>query len=461
LSSQDKPTPVKKTPPEGTAPRTKLWTALTERVHDHRTLIHFSTASVAFNLTTMLANIIILRWIGPADMGLWQLLLLIQSYSLVVQCGVFNGLNRELPFRMGTGDDNAVKEFAGTTQSVAIGGGIILLIGGLGSLLFIDDTTKRYTTAIVFLCSAENLYVNYLAVTYRADKAFRTLTWLRVFQAAVTLLTLPLVCYFGFAGLIGRYLLITTAAMSLNHAWRPIHVRPSFIWQRALTLLKVGVPVYILGYIVTVADTFPQVLLSGSGTKMVGLFSPVSATITMMQMLPVSIAQYIYPHMSYRFGKTGDPATLWPIAWKTSVGLLVLLLPVLPIGIALIPWVLRAYFPQYADAAGAVKFGLMSGMFLGASISMTALFSLKAWFWAGVYSVGRAVSTYVLLLLMIWCWTSRLEAVAAGYMLAQAFAFALAMFCIYRATHPKKPISIPPSAEMEKEPEISGPYNAS
>jgi hypothetical protein len=163
--------------------------------------------------------------------------------------------------------------------------------------------------------------------------------------------------------------------------------------------------------------------------------------------------------MSYRFGKTGDPATLWPIAWKTSVGLLIIFLPVLPLGMVIIPWLLREYFPQYVAAAGAVKFGLMSGMFLGASISMTAMYSLKAWFWAGVYAVGRAVSTYVMMLLMIRCWASRLEAVAAGYTLAQAFAFALAMFCIYRATHAKTAISIPPSAEMEEGPEISGPCN--
>ncbi len=210
-----------------------------------------------------------------------------------------------------------------------------------------------------------------------------------------------------------------------------------FSWRHAVTLLKVGLPVYACTYLFILGDTFPQVvLLAGkNGFTMVGLFAPVGATITLMQMIPTSIAQYIYPKMSYRFGQTGDPRSLWPMAWKTSLGLVVLFLPALPVGMFAIPWVLREWFSNYADCAGAIKWGLVSGMFLGASISVNALFSLKAWLWSGVYAVGRMVSAYVLPLLMLWWMSDVLEAVALGYMLAQAFAFALAIYCIYRATH--------------------------
>jgi hypothetical protein len=456
LTSQDKATSVETTSLERSVLRARLWNAVTARVREHRTLLHFSTASVAYELTTMLSKIVILRWIAPADMGLWLSLLLIQTYSAFVQLGMFSGLNRELPFCMGAGDDKSAKELAGTAQSVAIAGAVVLALSALPPLLFVHQNARAsYGAAVVFLCAAEAVYQTYLSVTYRADRAFQKLAWLTLFQACMVIVTLPLVYFFGFAGLVGRYAIITTSSVALNHVCRPIRVSSRFVWRAALTLLKVGVPAYACSYILTVADTFPQVaLLSGSGVKLVGLFTPVGATITLMQMIPTAIAQYVYPQMSYRLGQTGDPKTLWPIACKTSFGLMVLLSPLLPIGMVAIPWLIGKFFPDYVASAGAVKFGLMSGMFLGASISINALYSLKAWFWVGVYATGRVVSIYALVLLLLRCWESPLEAVAAGFMFAQAFAFALAMFCIYRATHDNKRSYRVPPPEMEIEMEM-------
>jgi len=412
------------------------WTLLLGRLRNYRVFAQFSFASIVFNVVTMAANIIVLRWVEPEAMGLWQSLFLIQTYSLIVQGGVLNGLNRELPYSMGASDNKIVAELAGTAQSISIGGAALLLLGAVGICFFPLDFDVRLGAAIVLVGSAAYIYWNYLTVTYRADNAFEALGWLRIVQSVFTVVTLPMVYYFGYSGLAYRFLFITLAGVLLNHIYRPLHVPLRFSGSHVVRLLKVGMPIFVSGYLLMVSGTFPRViLLSESGVKLVGLFAPIYAAMTLMQMLPESIAQYIYPHMSYRYGKSGDPKSLWPLAWKMALGIMVISLPGLVVCVWAVPWIIKSFFPLYVESIGAVKWGLMSGIFLGASISVNALFSLKAWLWTGVYTTGRVLSSYLLPLILFYKMSNPLEGIAAGYLIAQGFSFFLAMYCIYRATH--------------------------
>lgn len=417
-------------------PQPSRLTLLMGSLRNYRTLAHFSSASVGLNVATLIANFLILRWLEPETLGLWQSLLLIQTYSLIIQGGVFNGLNRELPYSMGNGDERAVMELAGTAQAVSIFGAILLSICAAGVLFFPLNISIRLGAAVVFICSAGAIYRNYLTVTYRADRAFATLAHIRMVETVMVLFTLPLIYYFEYAGLAGRFVIITFLGVILNHIYRPLHVKTQFSTSHLIRLLKVGLPIYICGYLLTVSSTFPRlILLSEDGLKQVGLFAPVYAVMGMMQMLPESIAQYIYPHMSYRYGKTGDPESLWPMAWKTATGVVVLSLPGLVVCMFAVPWIIEWFFPKYVESAVAIKWGLISGVFLGGAISVNALLSLKAWLWLTVYTAFQVISTFLLSFSLYRIAGNPLEGVAAGYAIAQGLSFPVGMYCIYRATH--------------------------
>jgi O-antigen/teichoic acid export membrane protein len=418
------------------ASQPSLFVRLKGQLFNYKTLVRFSFASVTFNVVTMAANIVILRWLEPETLGLWQSVMLIQSYSFIMQLGALNGLNRELPYTLGAGDDKTVKELAGTAQSIAIMASFLLIAGGIGSWLVLREPMLRYGALVVFFCSAGAIYRNYLTVTYRAEKAFGTLSYILLFESLMAVVTLPLVYYCGYGGLAGRYLFLVILGMSVNYVYRPLHAPVRFKFKHAVTLVKVGLPLYACGYLLTVSGTFPRlILLSESGVKMVGLFAPIYAVMGLMQMIPDSIAQYIYPHMSYKYGQTGDPRSLWPIAWKVAVYPMVVAIPAVLACLLILPWMIEHYFSKYIESIPAVRYGLISGVFLGTVISINALFSLKAWKWSAIYTGFRVVSSYLLPLGMFYFMVNPLEGVAAGFAIAHGLSFVVGLYCIYRATH--------------------------
>jgi O-antigen/teichoic acid export membrane protein len=419
--------------------RPSLFRGLMARLLNYQTLARFSFSTITLNVVTMVANIVILRWLEPEELGLWQSVMLIQSYFFFVHLGSLNGLNRELPYRMGAGEDKAVMELAGTAQSVAIAGAILLISLGIGAWLILPGAMLRWGALAVFLTTASELYRNYLTVTYRAERAFGSLANIILFEAMMAIITLPSVYYFRYWGLAGRYLFLSLFGLAVNFVYRPLHAPVRFRFGHLVTLLKVGLPICITGYLLTISGTFPRVILiTESGEqweRMVGLFAPVYAVINLLQMIPFSMAQYIYPHMSYRYGKTGDPRSLWPIAWKVTMYPLVAAIPAVLAGLLILPWIIGWLFPKYSESIPAVRYGLISGLFLGSSIAISALNSLKAWKWYSIYTGFRVAMSYVLPLAGFFVMSNQLSGVAAGYALAHALSFLLGIFCIFRATH--------------------------
>jgi len=139
--------------------------------------------------------------------------------------------------------------------------------------------------------------------------------------------------------------------------------------------------------------------------------------------------------MSYKYGKTGDPRSLWPVAWKVTVFPLVVTVPAMIVCAVVLPWLIEYVFPKYVESIPAVRYGLISGIFLGSTISINALNSLKAWKWYSIYTGFRVSASYLFPLGFFYIMSNPLAGVAAGFALAHGLSFLLGIYCIYCATH--------------------------
>jgi len=303
---------------------------------------------------------------------------------------------------------------------IVIDGGADLAIGAL----------------IVLVAAAAIIYRTNLFVTYRAAKAFEQLAIIRIWETGVLIVTLPLVCWYQFWGLAAQFLLFSIFGTLAGHIMRPIRVPLRFSWQDLMGLVRVSVLIFIFGYLAGVAHTFPRlILLQGCGIELVGLFAPVYAMIILFRVLPNSIAQYVYPQMSYRLGASNNPRELWPMAWKTSLGIGVVSISFLFFGYMLAPWAIESLAPQYVPSIPAVRWALLSGVLMGALVSINALFSLKAWSLLTLYTAVQLLAIFLFPLLMLGYFIDPLEAVAAGFVAAHVLTFVVGFWCIYRATH--------------------------
>ncbi|HQP89126.1 MAG TPA: hypothetical protein PLL76_22955 [Thermoanaerobaculia bacterium] len=404
------------------------------RIARSGTFLRFTSSAVTLSAVTMLCHIIVLRWLPPEAVGTWQSLLLIGTYAGIASAGATHGLNRELPFLFGTGDSRAVEDLAGTARSIAlVGGGLCLTAIPVGWLVF-EGASERWGAAAVLVGAAAELYRRYLGATYRAGQAFETLARLQAVQTVLTVVTLPLVLWQGYAGLAIQFVFLRSTSAILGHAYRPLRRVGPFRMASLKKLMTSGIPLFLFGYLSDVARSFPRLaLLSLGGVGWVGLFAPANAIIGAIGLIPGSVGTYVYPKMSFTYGKTGRASSIWPMARTTALGALVVGIPVALVMAVVAETLLPRFFPAYSAAVPAVQWTAIGGVFIGASVAVNALASLKAYKWMITFLVSRGA----LLFALPWLGgklTGDITGVAAGMTVAYAVDFVVVVFVVYQAT---------------------------
>src|ERR1700728_1837637 len=118
--------------------RSSLW-SLKEKLLDkeRRAPVLFTASSMAMSAAGMLAGIVVVHYIAPRDMGLWNSVNLAVTYSFFILAGVQNGLSRELPYYLGANNKDMAGHLAATTLFYTVGGCILALVVVSGAIAFL------------------------------------------------------------------------------------------------------------------------------------------------------------------------------------------------------------------------------------------------------------------------------------------------------------------------------------
>lgn len=408
----------------------------------------FAASSIVYSGASLISGLVVLRWIPPTTMGVWQALLVAQAYLQVLRLGVLNGLNRELPYLLGRGERQSA--LAAASSALAFGT-ITSALGSLGFgaamlLLWDRGTVWRLGLAAMAVATLMGFYQSYVQATCRSSLEFRRLAVLQFGQAAL-MITAPLAVFiWGFAGLAWQYVAQGVATAIWAHAIRPIRVRPHLHWPALKALLSTGLPLFAASYLFTVALGFDRVILFAiGGATAVGLYTPAAWVLSAMTVAPAALSAYVYPKMSFQFGQTQDPTTLWMITRRATLTSLVLTFPLVVGGWLVIPWLVRIGFPAYVPAMPAIRLSLLSAwLFMGPLPGTAVLRSLRAWglliAYAAAFVTARAVFP--------WYFSRQgdpITGVAIGCTIASGVASMVGMWACYVATH-RRGIPVPPHA---------------
>ena len=354
----------------------------------------FISMTVGVKVAAALSNFVILAWLRPELIGIWQILAVVQAYASVLGLGIVSAMNRELPFYLGRGDQEQAERIAGTAYSHSI------LISILGLFIFgvyyclspsIDEKwTKAACAASLIWCFSN--YRSYLEGTFRTGAQFGNLSRCQLVETAFGLATLPLVYSFGFDGFLVRNLLVASLGIGLLHILRPIKVKPCVNLESLQKLVTAGVPLFINAYLLSLANGVDRILLAGKGVDQVGLFAPVEAILLTMSTLPQAITSFYYPKMVFEFGKTGDIAKA-----KKAANLLTLVsvassLIVAAICGLFVSVLIDRFLPQYSSIKSAAFIALVTGVLTAAHSSKILFYVLKDWTRLAVYTSCYGVS---------------------------------------------------------------------
>jgi len=387
----------------------------------------------------MFSGVLVVRWVSAEDLGLWRVALLAVPYAMIALAGVNNGLSRDLPYYLGKSDEKTALRLAGTTLFYILGASLLVLLGGIGSLLLFHNRGSKFLFAIatVTVLIILTFYTNYLIVTFRSSKSFKDFSKIKLVEALVTVGTIPLVYYLGYHGILVRVLVLSGLVLFFMHLFRPIRVAPAWDWQSFVLLLKTGMPIFILDYLSTTAATCDRlILLKLGGFEVVGYYYVASMARDAMGIIPGALSEYIYPRMSHSYGQYHDPIRLWKMAVKSSLMVVVFMIPAMVAGWFLMPPVVSKLFPKYTEAVTAAQWLLIGSVFGGATLGRMAIWSMKDWKMATWYQVlGTAFGVAGIILGGYFGKKTPLTGVAIGSLLSQVAWLPIGGYLVYLATH--------------------------
>lgn len=441
-----------------------------EWLRTHGDAAKYTASSVFRTVVMFVASLVTVRVIAPHELGMWNSMSLLTSYVLLIQAGIINGLSRELPFQLGADKPEIARRLVGTSQTFILGVSILIMVGGVSALFLYHSRNAAvlFSIAAVTIVTVTTYYQNYLTVTFRSKSSFGSLARVQLWTAGLMLISVPLIVYWRYDGMLFRIILVSLVGSLLFHAARPIKV--GLLWDRSAfkTLMMTGLPIFALAYVESISMTADRVvLLKVGGVEQVGYYSLALYTWQGFTVIPLSLAAYIYPRMSYSYGKNSDPRVLWTMAWKTTLGVFAIMTPICIVGWMAVPVAVTLLFPNYVAGIPATQGLLCAAVFYGASIGVNALWSMKAWRYMVAYQVVGSSFRIIGPVAGVFMASSPTIGVAYGTLVAYAGSSVVGLLLTYVATHRSYLVhrsestrdDSPPVGSMRiNEPDLEGNY---
>jgi O-antigen/teichoic acid export membrane protein len=375
-----------------------------------------------------IVGFVILRWLNPEELGKWQSFTVFVGYIGILTLGVNTGLNRELPYLIGKENKKKGIEliktagFFATKLSIVIMA-IVLLLSIFFYYFDVFDLDKVLMFLLAFSTGALAILTNFLGSTFRSSKEFNKLTRIQFINSILFFILLPLVYFFNIWGYI-IYQTILALYLYLGYLFfRPYKVKYNFNKNDFILLFKTGFPIFFWNYIGRQTRTIPRLVLVLFGSPLlVGLFSPAGSINAAMLQLPAYTNRYLFPQMSFKFGKSNSYTEVFNYAFRASKYLFLIMLSGVTLLSIFIPYIFTIFFPKYIDSVKIVQIVLFSGVFYSVNTVMhNALNSIKIFKPFRIISILKII--YIILFISVSYYIGKdlLLSVAIGALMSEAF----------------------------------------
>ena len=356
----------------------------------------FVVANLGVKFTLLFCQLVILKFIPPDLIGIWQLAIVINTYCLFSNLGIIGAMNREYPYFLGKGDTLTAKSVVNTAHAYSLLNGLVIATIFLVAALIVAEKGQQWWIAFVTMAVVAplQLYAGYLEGTYRSSDDFGKLSCRKILLIPVYIITIILPWKLGFNGFLIRELFLAGFYTFIYYLARPVKVCWSFNIDVFKLLFATGWRLFTRNYSVKVAASFPRlVLVSFSGVASLGLFTPVSWMFTAVSGIAASFGIYLYPKLTYRYAQKNSP--LDKVAIKASLSAMLFLLPGVILGVCVLPWLIQTLMPQYIPATRAAQVTLVASLLECMSVATIIFASLKAWRVMFIYTASTLVLRFI------------------------------------------------------------------
>ena len=392
-----------------------------ELLRSNKTLIKFISSSFLSLPVSLVTGFITFRSIDPYFMGIWTALSVFETYASFMRLGIVNGMNRELPHALGSGQTEKAYKYAETTLAYTAADILILLIA-TPFLLWKYGINQYYMLAIgvAAVRIIISFYTTYLTGTFRSDNHFNKLSNIQMIILGCRLLMSPLVLLGFYWFLLYETIIIALNAILLHYA-RPFKLKPRFHLPELKSLFTIGFPIFVTSYLIGLVDTLPRLYIIKYGNaNLLGLYSPVMMLLSTMALLPGTLSNYMYPKFSYEFGKTGKVDGIYRKILKLNAISLAFILLGCVIGYFALDYFV-ILFPKYTDALPYLALSLLTCPFILYKLGNILSVILKRLDYMFAYIIAYAFFQLTSLLALSLMFTDILKIVILSQIITAVF----------------------------------------
>lgn len=332
-----------------------------------REFVLFATSSVLFFGSRFAVSFVAAKLLGPSTWGFWNMLNLILVYGCLSHFGVINAMNRDVPLLKGKGESERVEAIRRVSLTfITISALVVVGMIVAAAVLLVKDTPHKIALVLVgllFLCTQ---FYSYLEIYLKSDGRFRQMSHQQLlFAGVIPLVSIPLVLKLGLPGFIlGQSVALLVISVFIATTI-PFDFKLKIDRREVRRLVKVGFPIMVAGLLYGLMTTVDRwVIASFLGVGQVGFYSLSIMVTGFLTLVPLVIAQQIYPRMAESFGQNARYQDLKKWVVRQILMAVSITTPLVLAVYFFFPLIVRQFMPAYIPGIGAMKISLIGLFFL-------------------------------------------------------------------------------------------------
>lgn len=329
----------------------------------------YLSATMMTQIIAFVSGLLVRRFLGPVQQGVWSLLQVVLIYTTWSNLGVTEVISCHIPFYRGRNEldkaemtKNSVFSFS-MLMSGLISGGIFIY-----ALLVRNRLREEMFYGLVFLSFILILqrYSTLQICFLRSNKNFSLASRLSIYSSIVNALLVSILSYrfqiYGFM-----------LAMCISYCFDLLFVmlqyqfkfRIYFDWKIIWESMKFGFPIHMAGVATGIFLSADRLMIAKFlPLRELGLYSVALMVFGYLKNFSSPVCVVLLPNLHERFGETGDPRQLK--GYMTKAG--TFFSNIMPILITLVwfgaPYLVLRVIPDYAGGIPALRCLISAGFFL-------------------------------------------------------------------------------------------------
>lgn len=325
----------------------------------------YSFSTFLFQLSRVLVELTAAKILGPALWGVWYFLNLVLVYRSFAYMGIVNGMNREVPIKLGSKNKAEADKLKNITFSVVLISSVLasVLILLLPLFLELGELTRSVYSLIPLFFATQFYYL--ISTTLCAEALFNKVSQMQIIVAvSFPIVAIPLTLNFGLEGFILGFSFSLCFAIIYAYFGRLVTYRFDINYEKIKELVRIGFPIMLVGIAYALLSTADRWIIGlFIGSEALGFYSMAIIVFSTISLLPRVISQQLYPRMAFDWGKSNSREDLKKWSDLQTKYTAYMIVPILAGVYLLAPKLITWFLPEYQAGIMAIQIIIFGAVF--------------------------------------------------------------------------------------------------